>query len=60
MVTTPRGDDGIRSQRVNKAAWLEALAALELELAAYRNKDSFRIGGDSAPATLDTTAEAAS
>jgi hypothetical protein len=51
---TPNNEAATTSMPLNKAAWLETLAALELEFIAFQNQRSLLLLGDIAPAAAAT------
>jgi hypothetical protein len=57
-MATHNQEEGTRPRPLNKAAWLEALAALELEFLNFRNRCSpSPITGDRVPITLHHKAD---
>lgn len=56
-MATDNQEEGTRSRPLNKAAWLEVLAALELEFLNFRNGGLSPITGDSAHITLHHKAD---
>jgi len=51
---TPNNEAATTSMPLNKAAWLETLAALELEFIAFQNQRSLLLLGDIAPTAAAT------